>query len=217
MSFGLRCHLHNVIRCELSPSILPATYHCPFTEPFDGFKSRFGQSSGLITDSPTLESTLILGTDLAHHLLRQVCCRWTCQSSHHSPSLELSLGRSSPTLKMTYCGTFIGKRWCTPASGTLNKQRSSLRGILSHRGYTSVCFVPKNPFVAKRGTADPLRLGYLHFHYKVSRNFPQHVSILRIHEPSGSGGIISVVSFVDSSTSTSPPSLLGADFRPPSM
>ena len=37
------------------------------------------------------------------------------------------------------------------------------------------------------------------------RNLPQNVSVLLNHEPGGSGGIISVVSFVDSSSSTSSP------------
>ena len=63
-----------------------------------------------------------------------------------------------------------------PASGTLNRQGSSLRGNLSHRVQPSVRFVLKDPFVAKRRTAlashpnnqrmDPLRFGDLH--YKVS-------------------------------------------------
>ena len=40
----------------------------------------------------------------------------------------------------------------TLPAGTLNMQRSSLRSNLSHRVQTSVRFVPKDPFVAKRRT-----------------------------------------------------------------
>ena len=59
-----------------------------------------------------------------------------------------------------------------PASGTLNRQGSSLRGNFSHWVEPSVRFVPKDPFVAKRRPAlashpnnlrmDPLRFGDLH-------------------------------------------------------
>ena len=71
---------------------------------------------------------------------------------------------------------------------------------------TSVRFVPKDPFVAERQTVlvshpnnqgvDPFRLGNLHC--KVSHE----ISVLLNQESNGSGGIISVVSYVDSSTST---------------
>ena len=101
-----------------------------------------------------------------------------------------------------------------PASGTLNRHGNSLRGSHSHRVQTSVRFVPKDPFVAKRRTAlashpnnqrtDPLRLGDLHC--KVSET-SRKTSLSLNHEPSGSGGIISMVSFVDSSSSTSSPGL----------
>ena len=66
--FSSRCHpSHRVVRCELLLSVLTRlsifsrlgpTYRYPFTEPFDGFKSTFGQSSGFTTDSPALESTV---------------------------------------------------------------------------------------------------------------------------------------------------------------
>ena len=58
-----------------------------------------------------------------------------------------------------------------PASGTQNRQESSLRGNLSHRVQTSVRSVPKDPFLAKCRTVldshlhnqgmDTLRLGDL--------------------------------------------------------
>ena len=35
------------------------TYRCPFTAPFDGFRSTVGPSSGFTTDSPAPESTVI--------------------------------------------------------------------------------------------------------------------------------------------------------------
>ena len=47
--------------------------------------------------------------------------------------------------RLAYVGTL-------PASGTQDKQGSSLRGNLLHRVQTSVCFVPKDPSVAKRRT-----------------------------------------------------------------
>ena len=42
--------------------------------------------------------------------------------------------------------------WRLPASSTLNGQGSSLRSTLSHRVQSSMRFVPKDPFVAKRRT-----------------------------------------------------------------
>ena len=90
-------------------------------------------------------------------------------SGLHSPSLELSLGRSSPSLEMSYCGAFYSQTLVHPASGTQNRQGRSLRGNLSHRVKTLVRFVPKDTFVAKRRTVlashpnnqgmDTLRLG----------------------------------------------------------
>ena len=64
MSLGFRCHPRRVVRCELLTRLSifsppGPTYHCPFTEPFNGSKSTFGQSSGFTTDSPALESTVI--------------------------------------------------------------------------------------------------------------------------------------------------------------
>ena len=71
-SRGLRTMARwNVIRLQMSellPSTLPdcQSFHlqgprivCPFADPFYGFKSIFGQSSGFTTDSPAPESTVI--------------------------------------------------------------------------------------------------------------------------------------------------------------
>ena len=49
-----------------------------FHRAFWRFKSTVGQPSGFTTDSPAPESTVISRAGLAHHLLQQVCCRWTC-------------------------------------------------------------------------------------------------------------------------------------------
>ena len=75
-------------------------------------------------------------------------------------------------------------------------------------------FVPTDPFVAKRRTVlashpksqgmDPLRLGLGVLHRKVSET-SRKTSVLLNQESGGSGGIISVVSRADSSTSTSSP------------
>ena len=77
--------------------------------------------------------------------------------------------------------------------------------FISHRVQTSVRFVPKDPFVAKCPTVlafhpntqllDPLRLGDLQC--KVSETFRKTFVLLN-QESGGSGGIISVVSSLDS-------------------
>ena len=124
MSLGSRCHSHRVVRCELSRLSIfsPAgpTCRCPFTEPFDG-----GQSSGFTIDSPALESTVIsryrprspsVATGLlSMDMLPIVTAFRSTSSGHHSSLLVLSLGRSAPSLEMSYCGVFIGKRWYTPS------------------------------------------------------------------------------------------------------
>ena len=66
-SLDLRCRSHRVVLHGLSPSSpklsifsVPApTYRSPCTEPFDGFRSTFGHSSGFTTDSRAPESTVI--------------------------------------------------------------------------------------------------------------------------------------------------------------
>ena len=132
MSFGSRCHLppcrlvrtFTVSSPRLSIFSPPGpTYRCPFTEPFDGFKSIFGQSSAFTTDSHVPESTVIsryrprspsVATGLlSMDMLPIVTAFRSTSSGPHSPSLELSLGRSSPSLKMSYCGAFISRRWYT--------------------------------------------------------------------------------------------------------
>ena len=104
--------------------------------------------------------------------------------------------------------------WRLPASSTLNGQGSSLRSTLSHRVQSSVRFVPKDPFVAKRRTCScshPNNQGVDLFVSVIliakfpKLTFPQSVSVLLNHVAGGSGGIISMVSFVDSSSSTSSP------------
>ena len=150
-----------------------ATYRCPFTELFDGFRSTFGQSSGFTTDSPALESTVIsryrprlpsVATGLLSiDVLPIVTAFKSTSSGHHSPTLELSLGRSSHSLEMSYCHAIIGRRWYTPS--------------FWHTEQTGK-FAEKHPFTsgtdfaAKRRTVlashpnnhgmDPLRLGDLH-------------------------------------------------------
>ena len=131
----LECHsvrdvaLHRVVRCGLSLSILPDCLSFHLLGPrivvlstgrFDGFKSTFGQSSGFTTDSPAPESAVIsrcrprspsVATGLlSMDMLPIVTAFRSTSPDHHSPSLELSLGRSSPSLKMSYCGTLIGRR-----------------------------------------------------------------------------------------------------------
>ena len=106
---------------------------CPFTEPFDGFKSIFGQSSGFTTDSPAPESTVISrcrprSPSVATGLLSMdmfpiVTAFKSTSSAPHSPSLELSLGLllhwrcHTVALSLADVGTL-------PASGTLNRQGS---------------------------------------------------------------------------------------------
>ena len=108
-------------------SILRPTYRCPFTEPFHGFKSTFGQSYGFTTDPPAPESTVIsryrprsppVATGLLSMDTLPIVTAFRSTSSGHSATLELSLDRSSPSLEMSYCGYFgalIGRRWYTPS------------------------------------------------------------------------------------------------------
>ena len=151
------------------------TYRCPFTEPFDGFKSTV-ESSGFTTDSPAPESTVISQhrpRSPSMDMLPIVTAFRSTSSGHHSPSVELSLGRCSPSLEVSYCGALIGRHSYTPNFWhTEQAGKFTERGNLSHRVQTSVRFVPKDPFVAKHQTVlashpdnqgmDPLRLGDLH-------------------------------------------------------
>ena len=197
----------NVIRLdmsELSPSIFPDCHSFHLQGPRNVVLSLSNLTVSNPYSTNRLVSPLILkhrsqlwfllGTDLAHHLLRKVwtCCQLWLRSSpprqaptlHHRSCLSVGLllhwRCHTVALALTDVGTL-------PSPGTLNRQRSSLRGNLSQRVQTSVCFVPKDSFVAKRRTAlvshpnnqrmDPLRLGDLHC--KVSEtSFSQHVYVL---------------------------------------
>ena len=120
LALDSRCHLHCrsvrtfTVKSPGLPIFSPPkpTYRCPFTEPLDGFKSTFGHSSGFTT-RPRLPSvsTRLLWMDM----FPIVTAFRSTSSGSHSPLLELSLGRSSPSLEMSYCGAFIGRRWYTPS------------------------------------------------------------------------------------------------------
>ena len=182
---------------------------CPFTEHFDGFKSTYGQSSGFRTDSPATESTVssryrprmpsVSPVLLSIVMLPIVTAFRSTLSRHLSPSLELSLGRSAPSLEMSYCGAFVGRRWYTPASDTQDKQGNSLKGNF-HIGYRLRCVSCPRIHLLQS-----VELFLLPIPTHVFRNFPQNISVFLNQESSGNGKIISVVSSVDSSTSTSPP------------
>ena len=187
MSFGLRSHLHRVVRCELSPSSLPdcQSFHLQahVSLSFHGFKSILDQSSGFTTDSPAPESTVFsryrprspsVATSLLSMDMLPIC---DCVQVHlvRPPTLHHWSCRSVGLLLHRRCHTValsLADVGTLPASGTLNRPGSSLRSNLSHRVQTSVRFVPKDPFVAKRRTAlasdannqrtDPLRPGDLH-------------------------------------------------------
>ena len=85
-------------------------YRCPLLSPL---------TSGFTTDSPAPESTVIsryqfrspsVATGLmSMDMLPILTAFKSTSSSHHSSSLELSLGRCSPSLEMSYCGAFIGR------------------------------------------------------------------------------------------------------------
>ena len=159
------------------------TYRCPFTEPSDGFKSIFGQSSGFTTDSLAPESTVIsryrpCSPSVATRLLWMDdghVANCDCVPVHLVRPLSV-IGVVARSV-FSFTGDVILWRfhWQTlvlfPASCTLNRQESSLRGNLSHRVQFSVRFVFKDPFVATRRTvlaSHPnnqgmtLRLGGLH-------------------------------------------------------
>ena len=135
----------NVIRLEMSPPTVTfgANFYSKFftdclsfhlqgprivvlsLSPLTVVRSTFGQSSGFTTDSPALESTAIsryrprspsVATSLlSMDLLPLVTAFRSTSSGLHAPSLELSLGRSSPSLEMSYCGALIGRLWYTPS------------------------------------------------------------------------------------------------------
>ena len=182
MSLGSRCHTHRVVRRELLPCNSPRlsifspqgpTYRCPFTEPFDGFRSTFGQSSGFTTDSPALESTVIsryrtrlpsVATGLLSiDMLSTVTAFRSTSSGHHSPTLELSLGRSSHSLEMSYCDAFICRHWYTPSlwhteqAGKFAEKQPFTSGTdFATKRRTVFASHPNNHGM------DPLRLGDLH-------------------------------------------------------
>ena len=81
------------------------TYRCPFTGPFEGFRSTSGRSSGFTTYSPVPESTVISRYRpclpsvsaglLSMDMLPIVTAFSSTSSGHHSSSLELSFGTAS--------------------------------------------------------------------------------------------------------------------------
>ena len=219
MSFGSRCHLppcrsvrtFTVKSPRLSifspprPRIVVLSLS-PVTETKQSLANRLDSRLSLQhryrPRSPSVATSLLL-----MDMLPIVTAFKSTSSGHHSPSLELSLGRSSPSLELS-----LADAGTPTASGTQNRQESSLRGNLSHRVQTSVRFVPKDQFVAKREIVlashpnnqgmDPLRLGDLRCGVSETS---RKTSVLLNQESSGGGGIISVASFVDSSSSTSSP------------
>ena len=164
--FPHRCHT-NIRTWQTKTTMSITPDRCPFTEPCDCFRSANR------LDSQTIPS-----------------------SGSHSTSLELSLGRSFPSL---------GKRWYTPTSGTQNRQGTSLRSN-SHRPQTSVRFRAQGSIHWKASNCSffPSQQSKNGSSWRSSlqsfRNFPQNVSVLLSHELGGSGGVISVVSFVNSSS-----------------
>ena len=139
--------------------------------------------------------------------------------SGHSGQTELEL-RQVDLLSHWRCHTgelhlaYVGTH---PTSVAQNKQGSSLKSYFLHWAQTSVCFVPKDPLVAKRQTAhasnpsnrrkETLRLGDSHL--QGYRNLPQRisvcfeVSVFLNQEAFFGGGIIPVASSKNSSTSPS--------------
>ena len=105
------------------------TYHCPFAEPFDGLKINIWRivwihhwfSSTRVNCDFTVPTTPTMCCEkfaVDGHAVDGHAANCDCVQVHlvrpHSPSLELSLGRSSPSLEMSYSGAFIGTRWYTP-------------------------------------------------------------------------------------------------------
>ena len=125
----LRCRSHCVVRYGLLLAILPdclsfhlqGTYRCPFTEPFDGFRSTFGQSSGFTTDVVTRGNF-----------------NWNFIRSTFSLTGDVVLG------------SFTWQVLVHPTSDTQNKEGCSLKGNFLHWAQTSVRCVPKDPLAAQQ-------------------------------------------------------------------
>ena len=132
-AFGSRCHLHRVVRCELLPSILtdrlsfllqgprivvislsPLTVSTQYFWPIVRIHNRFS-STGVNCDFSVSTSPSVATGLLSMDMLPSVTAFRSTSSGHQSPSLELSLRRSSPSLEMSYCGAIIGRRWFTPS------------------------------------------------------------------------------------------------------
>ena len=165
-SLGSGYHSHRVVRCQLFLSVLPGclsihppgpTYRCPFTEPFDGFNSTCGQSSGFTTDSPAPESTVI-----SRYRPRLRFTRFTVDShvsycdcvQVHFVRPPVSIIGAVAWSVFSFTGDVIlwPFNWKTLVHLQLlahNGQESSLRGNLSHRAQTSVRFVSKDPFCCR--------------------------------------------------------------------
>ena len=98
------------------------TFRCPFTEPFDGFRSTSGKSSGFTTDSPAPESPEFCPTDtLCRETGQHALAEWSLGAA----STGISSGRPSPTLEMSLYLVNVGTH---PTSDTKNKQGSSPKG-----------------------------------------------------------------------------------------
>ena len=118
MSLDLRCRplccsvrTFTIISHKLSTFSPPGpTYRSPCTEPFDGFRSIFGHSSGSTTDSPAPESTVIsryrprspsvstqmLSMDMLLIVTVFSSTSSGSHSSHGATSIGTSTGRHSP-------------------------------------------------------------------------------------------------------------------------
>ena len=84
--------------------------------------------------SPSVDTGL-----LSMDILPIVTAFRSTSSGHHCASLELSLGRSFPSLEMSYCGALIGRRWSTPQLLTHRTDRKVHWEATFHIGYRLRC------------------------------------------------------------------------------
>ena len=147
-------------------------------------------------------------------MLTNVTAFRSTSSGHHSPSLELSLGRSSPSLEMSYCGAIIGRRWYPSSFWHTEQTGKFTERQLFHIGFRLRCascirihlLQSVELFLLLIPTIEEWILFVLVISVaRVSETSHKTFSVLENQESGGNGGIISVVSCVDSSTSTRTP------------
>ena len=139
---------------KLSISPPGPTYRCPFTEPFEGFKSAFGHSSGFTTDSPAPG----VDGDFPVPASPAICFNRFTVDGHVADRDCIQLHLDRPPLLIVGVATRVGFLWnfvrstfsltCWPFD-TQSTQGSLLKDNPLHEIQSSVRSVPTDPLAAK--------------------------------------------------------------------